>query len=55
THTPPPPGRRPRRLIGAVGASLLALSWVSFAVFPPIEAVHTAPHAPRHSAAFPCH
>ncbi|GLZ84258.1 cobalt transporter [Metapseudomonas resinovorans] len=44
-----------KRLVLAIGTSLVGVSLVYFAGFSHIEAVHNAAHDTRHSAAFPCH
>ena len=44
-----------QRLTAAIGASILCACLVYFACFSHFEAVHTAAHDTRHSAAFPGH
>ena len=43
------------RLAQAMAAALLGLFIVLGVGFVPVEAVHSAAHDTRHSAAFPCH
>ena len=44
-----------QHLILAIGSCLLGATLIFLAAFAPVDALHNAAPATRHSAAFPCH